>query len=157
MQTMKEEAISMYQQGADPYVIAEEMDRSVSTIRKWLWQEGISGKPGVRSIVDELNPEQVKEILVAYEDQQTPVSAILKDWGLTYQQLYAILDRADVPPRRGRDDIVAANKKRMDVAVQMYELGHPLKVIKADTGIHAPRLYDELAVRGVPKRQRGQS
>ena len=151
MSDIRDDAIDMYQQGAPVEVIAEEMNRAASTIRRWLWEAGVRGKPGVRSIVDELEPDQIEAIITAYEDLQTPVIAILKDWGLSYKQLYMVLQRNDVPPRRGRADAKAADQKRLDTAVEMYELNHPLKVIKADTGIHAPRLYEELQKRGVPK------
>lgn len=139
----EEEVLEMADAGLRPAAIAEEMDVSVTVIRKILKKYGkSSGGPRAIDGEDEAVEDYVKG---------EPIPTILGKYSLTYSQLYSILTRHEVPIRKVSNANV--RQQRLNLAIEMYKAGEPLWRIKNETGIAQPTLHAELHSRQIPLRR----
>ena len=137
------EIIEMHEGGLALKGIAEEMDISVTAVRNVLKKYGRA----THKVAPSYNEEDIVAQYVANE----PVPAILVEHGITYTQLYHILQQHGIPTRKSMEADV--RQSRLERAIEMYQEGSPLWQIKAETGIAQPTLHAELHQRGIPLRR----
>jgi len=137
------EIINMHLAGLDPRAIAAEMDVSEGTVRKVIKESGVEAQARESGLPT-----------VAITEKYTSdvqVSEILREFGITYTQLYRILAEENVPIRKVAN--ADARARQLDEAVALYEQGVPIHQIVSDTGINQPTLHAELHKREVPLRR----
>ncbi len=148
------EAANMHQEKLSPEDIAEELSISVPYLYKLLKEQGVElGKAGRRSAVDMLDEEDKQVIIANYQSREIPMSAVLGEYGLSYNQMYTLLRKEGVEIRRHIDGERESKILRLNTAVQMYEDGALLWLIEDETGIHQPELHRELHKRNVTLRR----
>lgn len=140
---LRTEAIALAEQDIDINDIADELEVAASTVYRWLSEADV---PLVKS-VDKADPEAVIE---AY-NQGVSVTKICARFDITYTTMYQILAEHDIPLRQS-PELQKGRVLAMDAAVQMYQEGHKLRTIQAETGVYSARLYVELEKRGIPLR-----
>lgn len=137
------EIVQMHQAKLSNVAIAEEMDVSVSTVKRVLKEAGLKAQPRDAGL-------PIAQIIDEYQTER-PIKAILGQFEISYTKLYMILAENDVPVRR--DTQAIARERQLDEAVAMYKMGSPLYKIVADTGVSQPTLHAELHKREVPLRR----
>jgi lambda repressor-like predicted transcriptional regulator len=148
------EAANMYASDMPPSAIASELDISIPYLYKLLGEQGVELNGGTReSVVDSLPDEVKEEIIRVYQTREISLSAMLAEYGLSYNQMYTLLRKENVEIRKFIADTEESRQKRMDLAVQMYLDGAKLWLIEDETGIHQPQLHAELHKRGVELRR----
>lgn len=155
VEALATEAANMQAAGMPSEAIAAELGISVPYLYKLFKQEGIELEPsgGRRSIVDDLD-DDAKELLIrVYQTREVPLSSVLAEFGMSYNQMYTLLRREGVDVREFIDNERETKKVRMDIAVKMYEEGARLWLIEDETGIHQPELHRELHKRGIELRR----
>lgn len=152
------EAANMQAAGMPAEAIAAELGVSIPYLYKLYKQAGIELEPsgGRRSIVDDLDDEAKELIIRVYQTREVPLSSVLAEFGMSYNQMYTLLRREGVDIREFVDNERATRAMRMDIAVKMYEDGAKLWLIEDETGIRQPQLHNELHKRGITlRRDRG--
>lgn len=148
------EAANMYAAEMPPEDIAEELEVSVPYLYRLLKAQGVELDGGGRKSIVESLSDGAKEVIIAnYQSREVPMSAVLVEFGLSYNQLYTLLRKEGIDVRKFIDQERATKKLRMDTAVQMYEDGAKLWLIEDETGILQPELHRELHRRGVELRR----
>jgi len=137
------EIVEMHEGGLALNGIAEEMDISVTAVRNVLKKYGRA----THRVVASFNEEDVIAQYVANE----PVPDILTTNNLNYAQLYHILQQHGIPTRKSIEADV--RQERLNHAIELYQDGQPLWLIKEETGIPQPTLHAELHKRHIPLRR----
>jgi len=141
--TRLSEVADMFDQGMSITAIAEELGMSEGTVRSDLHKLGKDTRRPSK------NPNE-EQIVLQYQTAK-PVSDILREYNLSYAQLYAILDRRDIPLRKHTAKITSA--ERLAQAIELYKSGQELWFIKNETGIAQPTLHAEIHRLGIPLRK----
>lgn len=149
------EAANMFAASMPSDDIAEELGISVPYLYKLLKAQDIelAASGGRRSIVEDLDDDVKEEIIRVYQTREVPLSVVLAQYGMSYNQMYTLLRREGVDIRKFIDHERTTKKHRMDIAVQMYEDGAKLWLIEDETGIRQPEMHKELHIRGVALRR----
>lgn len=139
----QEQVFEMWEAGIrDLNEIRQETGYTTRYIRQLLRDRGYTVQTTIPRTVEEMN-----QIVLDYRKMQ--VRAVLKKWKISNNTLYAILEDRGEPVKRKDNKI---RNQHLEIAVQMYMQRFPLKQITAETGIHAPSLYEELQTRGIETR-----
>ena len=139
----EQEIVRMYQAGLSVVVIAAETEVSITTIRSVIKLHGLE-KP-------EKPPAQGDDLVGIDYTTNMPVPELLQKHSITYQKLYTILDKLNIPLRSHAS--IPSRQAFLDQAVQMYQDGIPLWKIQDETGVHQPTLHAALHTRNIPLRR----
>lgn len=147
--------VEMAMKGATPEIISGETGISVAVVYRILKEEGLKAARKPHGIGKEESDAMCKK----YAETQTPVSALLIEYGVTHQQLYVALAERSIPTRAwvAGDSVVRNGDVRKDRAVELYRQGVPIWKIEMDTGMRGPDIYKVLHVRGIALRGKGVS
>jgi hypothetical protein len=150
--SVKATIMEMAIKGATPDVIAQEVNISISTVYHILKDEGLKAAHKSHGIGKERSDEMCKK----YVETQTPVSALLVEFGATHQQLYIALAERSIPTRAliFKEQVEKHGNVRMEKAIELYQQGCPGWKIDQETGVRPPDLYNEMHRRGLPLRGR---
>jgi len=146
---MREEVITMTEEGAPASVIAEELGISLPYVYTILSTEGIPAipKPNDRSLSKRLTEEQLQKLVIAYASGD-PMANMLDEYNLNYHQMYAILRKQEIPLRKVIDERKEARDAAVEAAVMLYEQGVSLWQIRSETGVSQPALMKALRGKG---------
>ena len=141
--------------------IAEELDISMNKVVRTLLGAGYSRDDILRMATMAKLEQQCDDVVEAYEEG-TPIRSILQEFGISRDQLFTLLEEEEVEIRKpnpkqlvgGRPVRSLAYQRILDEAVTWYKQGMLVQVICDELGISPRTLYDELKVRGVPKRRK---
>ena len=129
----------MFESGLSVKQMSEMTTWGQETIYKALRRQGVDfAKKG---IFEKLEDNEVDDIVKDYQNPELRMSHILLKYGLTYNQLYKIVDGRGVVRRTAREDVVASKIAMMDHAVQLYLDKISIYDITEATGIGAAILY----------------
>lgn len=104
------------------------------------------------STVKARTDDEIDKICADYLNPAMKVRHVLRNWSISLNTLYDILERKQIPLRKRETSKKAQNT---DLAVMMYQGGSALKEIFNESGIAAPDLYVELDNRDIPLRSQG--
>lgn len=146
---LRTEVVSMFEGGAPPTAIADELQISETYTHYILRSEGYpkhtaSGK--LAKMSGEEKATIVREVLV----EHLPLNEVAESHHLAGNTVYKLLRQAGINSIRGL--LTKGNEKRDALAVQMYVDGEKLRIIQAETGVHQTRLYLLLTLQKVPLR-----
>lgn len=146
---LRAEVVGMFESGAPPTAIADELQISETYIHYILRSEGYPNHtaPGkLAKMTGEEKATIVREVLV----EHLPLNEVATRHHLAGNTVYKLLRQAGINGIRGL--IERGNKKRDSLAVQMYKDGEKLRIIQAETGVLQTRLYLLLTLQKVPLR-----
>lgn len=149
------DAVDMYNQGANIGTICQELGKSVTTVYQLLREGGIvpnRAQEGGPKLVTLVLPEEVVKRVVADYLADVSMAKITRDTELTINTVYKILRETNTPLRRGQD-YQEVRHMRIEQAIRMYREGAKLIKIEMETGVQATQLYKELAKAGVQLRR----
>lgn len=151
---MKEEIQEMHGEGMPTQDIATELGLALTTTYRVLQALDLKpNKPDTRTVVERMGPDNVAEFLERYEGEE-PAIQLIADYGITYPQMYELLEACGVEPRRRRNVNKDARAMQVEHALRLYmETDMTLAAIFEETGIHQPVLHREIHSRGVPLRR----
>jgi transposase len=151
---VKEEILGMHEEGMLTQDIATELDLALTTTYRVLQSLGLKpNKPDTRTVIERMGPDNVSEFLERYEGDE-PAIQLIADYGLTYPQMYELLEACGVQPRRRRNVNKDARAMQLEHALRLYaNTDMTLAAIFEETGIHQPVLHREIHARGIPLRR----
>ena len=130
--------------------IAEEVGVAKSAVYDCLRRRGIPLRD--RRSEHKWDELDIEGIGLDYEEGKLMVREILVKYGIGLGRMYAILNMLQIPIKKVAQ--VKDTAIRTKYAVDMYKAGHPLTVIKAETGVSSNTLYNALAVEGIQPSRR---
>lgn len=142
---MSDELTSMVEAGMTVPQIAEELGKSVGTIKKMLADAGLEAHSRAKPAFN------ISRILEQYGSGVSVAQIISEQPGLTYTKFYGILSNEGVPTRKVEQEHSRA--RQLDEAVELYIQGLKIFDIVQETGVAQPTLHAELHARGVPLRK----
>lgn len=146
--------LDYFANGARPLDIAQTMNVRVAQVYSVLREQGIAtghrGRPGV---MDKFTSAEIEQLAQDYEETEKPVHEILREYGISYQQLYSILGVLALPTRNYSVAKIKSKKARIDRAIQMYLDDKTIDEIQLETGVGNSYLYRELRRRGMQTKQ----
>jgi len=149
------EILEMGNAGMSASEASRELDISVPTITRIYREYNIQvGTVGRKSLLELLDSDDIDFVVEQYENTERPVREFLKEVGMSYGQLYTLLDKLGIQRRRFKPDRMSGREAQLTAAVTLYNEGMPIWQITDETGVHQPTLHRELHKRNVPLRYR---
>lgn len=143
-----------YAGAVPPAAIADAVGIAESTVYRILKEAGV--KPvqvDADGNVKKLEEGQVSEMIERYLNWE-PMSKLTGEYGITVHRFYEILNEAGITPKARTERKEQVANLQLEDAVQRFEKGDPLWLIRQETEVSTTRLYDELHRRGIPLRRR---
>lgn len=95
-----------------------------------------------------ISKKQKDNVVTLYQETDLPNCTIAKICGIATVSLYSILKERNIEPKR----LSGVSMESLDMAVSMYEHGYKVSDILEQCNVSQPRLYAEIDVRGIERR-----